>query len=109
MTTAAKIMQDIRSLCPGHHGKARPNDIEHIVQHHIREYEERVQGLVKALKDIKDWNDDLEYEWQDQGYRAISALKKFNKGLPGGESTLPELAFPTGTDPDNDSAAGEKS
>lgn len=37
----------------------------------------KVEGLLKALKDIKDWDDDLEEEWEDQGYRAIAALKEW--------------------------------
>jgi hypothetical protein len=30
----------------------------------------------KALHDIKNWNDELEDEWEDQGYRAKDALEK---------------------------------
>ena len=37
----------------------------------------KVEGLLKALTDIKDWDDDLEDEWEDQGYRAIAALKEW--------------------------------
>lgn len=41
--------------------------------------EEAVKGLVKALNDIRNWNDKLEEEWEDPGYRAIDALKKFKQ------------------------------
>jgi hypothetical protein len=37
----------------------------------------KVDGLIKALNDIKDWDDDLEDEWEDQGYRAKAALKEW--------------------------------
>ena len=37
---------------------------------------ERVEKLEKALEDIRDWNDELEEQWEDQGYRAIEALKE---------------------------------
>jgi len=37
---------------------------------------ERVEKLEKALGDIRDWNDELEEQWEDQGYRAIEALKE---------------------------------
>lgn len=37
----------------------------------------KVDGLLKALEDIKNWDDDLEDEWEDQGYRAIAALKEW--------------------------------
>ena len=37
-----------------------------------------VKPLVDALEDIKNWDDDLEVEWGDCGYRAITALNEFN-------------------------------
>ncbi len=37
----------------------------------------KVDGLLKALNDIKDWDDDLEDEWEDQGYRAKAALNEW--------------------------------
>lgn len=36
---------------------------------------EKVRIAKKALKDIASWDDDLEEEWEDPGYRAIEALK----------------------------------
>ena len=37
----------------------------------------KVDGLLKALNDIKDWDDDLEDKWEDQGYRAKAALNEW--------------------------------
>lgn len=37
----------------------------------------KIEGLIKALTDIKDWDDDLEDEWEDQGYRAKAALNEW--------------------------------
>ena len=37
---------------------------------------EKLSIAEKALNDIRNWNDDLEYEYQDQGYRAIEALEQ---------------------------------
>lgn len=46
----------------------------------MEEYaEEKAKSLINALEDIKNWDDDLEDEWEDAGYRAISALKKWNE------------------------------
>jgi len=39
---------------------------------------QHIKPLVDALEDIKNWDDDLEVEWGDCGYRAITALKEFN-------------------------------
>lgn len=36
---------------------------------------EKAEKMEKALIDIRDWDDDLEDKWEDQGYRAIEALK----------------------------------
>lgn len=36
---------------------------------------DKSEKMEKALIDIRDWNDDLEDKWEDQGYRAIEALK----------------------------------
>lgn len=48
----------------------------------MEEYaKERAKDLVQALEDIKNWDDDLEDEWEDAGYRAIAALKKHNEKL----------------------------
>ena len=35
----------------------------------------KLEALLSALRDIRDWDDDLEDEWEDAGYRAIHALK----------------------------------
>ena len=42
----------------------------------IKDLQRRIKKLEKALEDIRDWNDELEEEWEDQGYRAIEALKE---------------------------------
>ena len=39
----------------------------------------KIDILVKALEDIENWDDDLEDEWEDQGYRAKEALRKFKE------------------------------
>lgn len=39
----------------------------------------KVHKLISALEDIKNWDDDLEDEWEDTGYRAIAALKEWQK------------------------------
>lgn len=41
--------------------------------------EEQVKVLINALEDIKNWDEDLEDEWEDCGYRAIDALSKFSE------------------------------
>lgn len=38
---------------------------------------EQVKILLKALFDIKNWNEELEDEWQDCGYRATEAINEF--------------------------------
>lgn len=40
--------------------------------------DERYKILLDALNDIKYWNDILEDEWGDCGYRASAALEEFN-------------------------------
>lgn len=35
----------------------------------------KAEKMERALIDIRDWDDDLEDKWEDQGYRAIEALK----------------------------------
>lgn len=37
----------------------------------------QIDNLIKALEDIKNWDEDLEDEWEDQGYRAKHALNKW--------------------------------
>jgi len=37
---------------------------------------EKLKIAEKALNDIANWNDELEEEWEDAGYRAIAALKQ---------------------------------
>ena len=44
--------------------------------------EEQVKVLISALDDIRDWDDDLEVEYDDAGNRAIDALKSFNNLTP---------------------------
>lgn len=38
----------------------------------------KLKVAVKALQDIKKWDDDLEDEWGDPGERANSALEKIS-------------------------------
>ena len=40
--------------------------------------EEQVRILLNALIDIKNWDEELEDEWEDCGYRAIDALNNFS-------------------------------
>lgn len=42
----------------------------------IKTLEAKLIVAIKALEDIKNWDDDLEDEWEDQGYRASQALEK---------------------------------
>ncbi len=44
--------------------------------------EEQVKVLINALKDIKIWDEELEDEWEDCGYRAIHAINEFDKLTP---------------------------
>ena len=44
--------------------------------------EEQVNELHRALRDIVQWDDDLEYDWEDAGYRAMDALRCFEKITP---------------------------
>jgi len=37
---------------------------------------QKLRIATMALEDIRKWDDDLEDEWQDQGYRAKDALEK---------------------------------
>lgn len=41
-----------------------------------------VNELCRALRDIAQWDDSLEEDWEDQGSRATNALKHFNKSNP---------------------------
>jgi hypothetical protein len=45
----------------------------------LKKEKEQTQGLINALEDIKNWDDDLEVEWGDCGERARAALKFFNQ------------------------------
>ena len=38
-----------------------------------------ISKLLDALTDIKNWDEDLEDEWEDAGYRAIAALAEYKK------------------------------
>ena len=44
--------------------------------------EEQVNELRRALRDIRDWNESLEDDWEDVGYRAMDVLKIFTKTTP---------------------------
>ena len=37
----------------------------------------KVSKLIKALKDIRDFDEDLEDEWEDPGYRATDAIVEY--------------------------------
>lgn len=39
----------------------------------------KVSKLLSALNDIRNWDDDLEDKWEDQGYRAKAALAEYYK------------------------------
>ena len=39
----------------------------------------KVSKLILALNDIRNWDDDLEDEWKDPGYRAKAALAEYYK------------------------------
>lgn len=39
--------------------------------------EEQLKVLLNALIDIKNWNEELEEQWEDCGYRAIEAINEF--------------------------------
>ena len=39
---------------------------------------DQVKILLNALTDIKNWDEELEDEWEDCGYRAIDALNNFS-------------------------------
>ena len=40
---------------------------------------DKVSKLLSALNDVRNWDDDLEDEWEDQGYRAKAALAEYYK------------------------------
>jgi len=44
-------------------------------QQKIQRLQEQLKIAKAALKDIVNWNDKLELEWDDLGYRAEDALK----------------------------------
>lgn len=44
--------------------------------------EEQVNELCRALRDVAQWDEFLEEEWQDVGKRAMDSLKSFNKYIP---------------------------
>lgn len=44
--------------------------------------EEQVNELRRALRDVAQWDDFLEDEWEDAGNRAMDALRCFNKLTP---------------------------
>lgn len=41
--------------------------------------ENQVNELRRALRDIAQWNEDLEDDWEDAGNRAMDALRCFDK------------------------------
>jgi hypothetical protein len=45
----------------------------------LEKEKEQIKPLVDALEDIINWNEDLEEDWGDAGYRAKDALKNFNQ------------------------------
>lgn len=44
--------------------------------------EEQVKVLINALDDIRDWDDDLEVDYDDAGSRAVFALNNFSQVTP---------------------------
>ena len=44
--------------------------------------EEQVNELRRALKDVAQWDEFLEDDWEDAGNRAMDALRCFEKELP---------------------------
>lgn len=44
--------------------------------------EEQVNELRRALRDIAQWDEDLEEDWEDAGNRAMDALRCFEKETP---------------------------
>ena len=44
--------------------------------------EEQVNELRRALRDIAQWDEDLEDDWEDAGNRAMDALRCFEKQTP---------------------------
>ena len=56
--------------------------------------EEQVKVLINALDDIRDWDDDLEVDYDDAGSRAVFALNNFSQltpiELPSDEDILEE-------------------
>lgn len=44
--------------------------------------EEQVNELCRALRDIIQWDENMEDDWGDAGYRAMDALKSFNSIIP---------------------------
>lgn len=68
--TAKQFWTDYFSECP-------QSDSDKLATAMMEKYAEfKTANLVSALKDIRDWNDDMEEKWEDPGYRAIAALKE---------------------------------
>lgn len=47
------------------------------LQEQLTKSNEMNERLAEALTDIKNWDDRMEDKWEDQGLRAISALKEY--------------------------------
>ena len=45
----------------------------------LEKEKQQIKPLVDALEDIINWNDDLEEDWGDAGYRAKDSLKTYNQ------------------------------
>jgi hypothetical protein len=45
----------------------------------LEKEKEQIKPLVDALEDIINWNEDLEEDWGDAGYRAKDALETYNQ------------------------------
>jgi hypothetical protein len=58
---------------------AHANLIYNIKNGFLEKEKEQIKPLVDALEDIINWNEDLEEDWGDAGYRAKDALETYNQ------------------------------
>jgi len=57
----------------------KPPSYEQFINPYLEKEKEQIKPLVDALEDIINWNDDLEEDWGDAGYRAKYALETYNQ------------------------------
>jgi len=64
------------SRCPFSQTKIKMEEKIKALEANLEQTKAKLHVAVKALEDVKKWDDDLEYEWGDPGERASRALDK---------------------------------